>query len=300
MEIKGKCSCGEQGRFVLSEHNLTLCQACFPKFLEKRVKASIKKEKMISSGDSVALAFSGGKDSLSLALILGKLQKVIGFSLVLFHVNLGYGEFSQENEEFCRSWASGNHFTLRIFSLEDFGLKEIKAVKKWPHCAVCGALKRTIFNRISRELGANVLAVAHTLDDQLIFLVKNVLSGNLSAPLSVLPGGRGLARKIKPLFFIPESYTRNYLASLGEIPFSKSCPFGDERQKELKELFDRMNGVMPGFKKNFTRGLLKLFGDSSKKPKSPDKTCNVCGGLSTQPICPICRWKMIEEVEHGA
>src|SRR3972149_3119899 len=53
-----------------------LCKKCFTEAVEKKVRATIAKHGMFSFNDKIAVAVSGGKDSLSLLYILTKMAKL--------------------------------------------------------------------------------------------------------------------------------------------------------------------------------------------------------------------------------
>ena len=52
-----------------------LCRSCFIKYFEKKVIKTIKKYNLIQNNDKIAVAVSGGKDSLSLLYLLDKYSK---------------------------------------------------------------------------------------------------------------------------------------------------------------------------------------------------------------------------------
>ena len=61
-------------------------------YISKRVGSAIMDYKMLSEGDKIAVAVSGGKDSLTLLRILNDRRKFvpIKYSLVAVHIDLGY------------------------------------------------------------------------------------------------------------------------------------------------------------------------------------------------------------------
>src|SRR5450830_187563 len=52
-----------------------LCRKCFTQSIEAKVRATITKYHMLNFDDRLAVAVSGGKDSLSLLYILAKLKR---------------------------------------------------------------------------------------------------------------------------------------------------------------------------------------------------------------------------------
>ena len=68
----------------------SLCRRCFIKSIEEKVRATIAKYKMLEYDNRIAVAVSGGKDSLSLLHILAKIeQKYPKASLVAVSVDEG-------------------------------------------------------------------------------------------------------------------------------------------------------------------------------------------------------------------
>jgi cytoplasmic tRNA 2-thiolation protein 1 len=53
----------------------SLCQKCFSESIETKVRATIIKNKMLKFNDKLAIAVSGGKDSLTLLHVLTKMNK---------------------------------------------------------------------------------------------------------------------------------------------------------------------------------------------------------------------------------
>lgn len=67
----------------------------------------IKKEKLMTEGDTVIVGLSGGADSVALLLVLLELRQRIGYTLLAIHVEHGIrGEESRKDaafvEELCR------------------------------------------------------------------------------------------------------------------------------------------------------------------------------------------------------
>ena len=60
----------------------------------------IKKEKLITEGDTVIVGLSGGADSVALLLVLLELRQRIGYTLLAIHVEHGIrGEESRKDAE---------------------------------------------------------------------------------------------------------------------------------------------------------------------------------------------------------
>jgi tRNA(Ile)-lysidine synthase TilS/MesJ len=171
--------------FYLGHYGLYVCDACFPTFFRRKVLSTIRSFHMLKEGDVVAVGVSGGKDSASLIHTLFFLAPRLKIKVKPFHMHLGFGEYSDLALKTVKELGSRIGQDVEIFYLADYGVK-VEPIKSFPACAVCGALKRNIFNRITRILGARVLATAHTFDDIFLFALKNLLSKKDNIPRAVL------------------------------------------------------------------------------------------------------------------
>ena len=74
--------------------------------LAERVLETIRKRELIKAGDRVAVAVSGGADSVALLLLLLELRGELGIVLSVAHVNHKLrGEESEEDEQFVADLA---------------------------------------------------------------------------------------------------------------------------------------------------------------------------------------------------
>jgi tRNA(Ile)-lysidine synthase TilS/MesJ len=68
------------------------CEKCFCRFFEKKVFSTIRKYKMFSASDKVAVACSGGKDSMAVLNILHKIAKKARKEITALAVEEGIGQ----------------------------------------------------------------------------------------------------------------------------------------------------------------------------------------------------------------
>ncbi len=132
----------------------------------------IRSEKMISRGDLVLAAFSGGPDSLALLHVLNRLKGPLGFDLAAAHLDHGLrGEESRrearEARALCQSW--GIPVVLGTWSGKSGGLSPEEAARE----ARLAFLEET---RVS--LGAAVIATGHHRDDQAETVLIRLLNGS--------------------------------------------------------------------------------------------------------------------------
>jgi uncharacterized protein (TIGR00269 family) len=171
-------------------------------------------------------------------------------------------------------------------------------------CAVCGLTKRHEMNRIARDLGYDVLATGHNLDDEAAVLFGNTLSWSSEYLLRqgpVLPASDGLARKVKPLCRFYEREMTAYCLLRGIEYIYEECPFAEGSQSiYYKELLNQLETTRPGAKLTFYLRFLEARkrGDLFVEPEVARPhlhNCPKCGQpTSTDDLCSFCR--MMEKV----
>src|SRR5574340_755571 len=140
-------------------------------------------------------------------------------------------------------------------------LSEISHRGQGKPCAVCGLAKRHIMNRVARDLGYNVLATGHNLDDEAAVLFGNTLTwegGFLRRQGPVLPETPGLARKVKPLCRFYEREMAAYALLRGIQYIYEECPFAEGSTSIYhKDVLNKMENENPGTKLNFYLSFLE-------------------------------------------
>lgn len=181
--------------------------------LLRKVGEAIHRFRMIREGDRIAVAVSGGKDSVTLLEALRLLQKraPIRFSLCAFTVE--QGKFMAPVDavgEYVRSL--GIDWT---YHTDNPSLRLLK--EKPDHgCDLCSRFRRRAVYQIARGLGANVIAFGHTADDFCESLLRNILyTGRMSALPAVTWSREKDFRLIRPLVYVTEEITRGYVESKG-------------------------------------------------------------------------------------
>lgn len=183
------------------------------KHLLRKVGEAIHRFKMICDGDRIAVAVSGGKDSVTLleALILLQKRAPIDFSVCAFTVE--QGKFLRPVEpvgEYIRSL--GIDWTYHTDN------PSLRLLKEQPDhgCDLCSRFRRRAVYQIARGMGANVIAFGHTADDFCESLLRNILyTGRLSSLPPVTYSRERDFRLIRPLVYVTEEITRGYVESKG-------------------------------------------------------------------------------------
>src|SRR3954454_17736518 len=168
---------------------------------------------MIRDGDRVAVALSGGKDSLTLleALLLLAERAPIEFSVCAFTVE--QGKFLRPIEpvgEYMKS--------LGVEWLYHTDNPSLRLLEEQPDhgCDLCSRFRRRAVYQIGRQLGANVIAFGHTADDFCESLLRNIMfTGRLSSLPAVTYSKKRDYRLIRPLVFVNEDVTRVWVETKG-------------------------------------------------------------------------------------
>jgi uncharacterized protein (TIGR00269 family) len=291
--------------FFRSYSGEKLCRKCFCKSVEDRVRAAIAKYEMLKFDDRIAVAVSGGKDSLSLLHILTKLERNHPrSSLVAVTVDEGIRGYRDEAlkiaAETCRKLKT-EHFTVSFKELFGLALDEIvkrqnlNADRPVTSCAYCGVLRRKALNLAARKVDADKLATAHTLDDEAQTILLNMFHGDVwrlakEKPVTdeVHPK---LVRRIKPFCEIPERETALY-AYVRKIQFqSRPCPYASEAfRSDVRVMLNRVEEKHPGTKFTIFNSVEKLrpaIEESARKEGLVE--CEKCGEPTTERVCRTCQ-----------
>ncbi|MFL6493467.1 MAG: ATP-binding protein [Nitrososphaera sp.] len=191
---------------------------------------------MIEYGDKVAVAVSGGKDSLSLLYVLKMLFEQHPNNhneLVAVTIDEGIKGYRDESLQIVKDFCSKFHIESKVLSYQSlFGIDMDKAVVQRPSqkissCSICGTFRRRAIDIAAETVGAKVVATAHNMDDQLQTFMINLLAGDVERvgwiypePLQYTQNG---IKKIKPFVEIYE-YEIAFYALQRDIPFqSEEC-----------------------------------------------------------------------------
>ena len=280
-----------------------MCKKCFIKSLEYKTKRTVSKFSMIKHDDRVAVAVSGGKDSLALLNILKNILSAANPELVAITVDEGINGYRDESLNIVKNFCSRIGVENRVTSFSElFGLTmdkamEVRPSEKISSCSMCGTFRRRSIDLLAESCEANVIATGHNLDDFIQTFFINLFAGDVERigwtyPEPVEYGASGL-RKIKPLTEIYENELVMY-AIQENIPFQvEECPYKDESiRSEFRSHLNNLEKIHPGIKYNAYNSILKI----AKKVKSTNDVinrghsiCMVCNRDSSSSICSVCR-----------
>jgi tRNA-5-methyluridine54 2-sulfurtransferase len=293
-----KCTvCRGPAMIDLRRHNANFCTEHFTKYCREQVERAIKDFAMVSPGERVLVAVSGGKDSLA----LWDLLVTLGYGADGLYIGLGIGDYSDTSGQYARTFASARGLTLHEIDVRaEHGFDVptgARAAKRAP-CSACGLTKRHLFDRAALDGGYDVVVTGHNLDDEAAVLFGNTLRWQteyLGRQRPVLPARDGFPRKAKPLVRLTERETAAYCIATGIDYLVEECPMAvGNKHLGYKDLLNEMEVRSPGSKADFYFGFLRNAAERFDRDGSEDDgagigTCATCGGPASAEICAFCR-----------
>jgi len=282
-----------------------LCRKCFAKSIEEKVRGTISKYKMFGFNDKIAIAVSGGKDSVSLLHVLVKIERNYPkASLVAVTVDEGIKGYRDEAlkiaAENCKKLGV-DHYITSFKKLYGYTLDEIvenlkiKEKMELTPCAYCGVLRRKALNTAAREIKADKLATAHTLDDETQTILLNIFNGDILRMAREKPvtdeSHPKLVQKVKPFCEIPEKETALY-AYIKKIKFQNMpCPYASQAMRnEIRTILNRMEEKHAGLKFTIFKSIEKIRPSLEETIRKEDvRTCSECGEPTTGKTCQTCQ-----------
>src|SRR5262245_4540347 len=230
------------------------------KLLLRKVGEAIHRFRMIRDGDRVAVALSGGKDSVTLleALLLLAARAPVDFSVCAFTVE--QGKFLRPIEP-LGEYLKGRGIAWTYYR----DSPSLRLLEEQPDhgCDLCSRYRRRAVYEIARGLGANVIAFGHTADDFCESLLRNTMfTGRLSALPAITWSRDKEFRLIRPLVYVTEEITTAFANSLGApvIPCGCSQKAGTVR-RSLREIFRELEQDHPDLKQNMLSAMGNLYPD---------------------------------------
>ena len=196
-----------------------------------RINNLISDYNLIKENELIAVALSGGKDSILTLHALKNYQNYLDFDLVAISVDEGIEGYRQHGLDSAINNADelGIELVQKSFKQEEgFALDDIYKDFK-SACIPCGVFRRNILNKTAYELGAVKIATGHNLDDEIQSFLMSFARGDtikfskFGPELDVIHPK--LVPRIKPLWNTPEKEVGMW-AILNDIDIHlDECPY---------------------------------------------------------------------------
>lgn len=210
----------------------------------KFIKA-LKDFNLVEAGDRIAVAISGGKDSMLMAKLFQELKRhgEDNFDLEFIVMDPGYHE---DIKRLLVDNCSHLNIPIQVFDSGIFRIVD-NIAKDYP-CYMCAKMRRGALYTKAQELGCNKLALGHHFNDVIETTMLNLLyTGCFKTMLPKLRSSnfKGL-ELIRPLYYIEERYIEYYTQESGIWPLNCACMVAAEKtgnkRYEIKELIKNLKG----------------------------------------------------------
>ncbi|HIH25041.1 TPA: TIGR00269 family protein [Candidatus Woesearchaeota archaeon] len=283
------------------------CEKHFLEGFEECVRRTIEEHDLIPSDGRIAVAVSGGKDSLVVLTLLHKwfgkerigigdgLDSVFGDDrVVAIAIDEGIDGYRDRTLDEARRVCAENNITLIVRSFEDLAGQRLDAIikRKDAHpCSVCGTLRRRLLADASK--GFAVIATGHNADDESQAILMNLIRGNteLFARLGPSTGTHdaGFTRRVKPLYFCPEREVMAYAYMKGFARGFEECPYAGQSYRQIVR--DALNSYAQshhGVRDRLLRRFLVAKSALSRGGAGAVIPCRTCGEPSSSGACKTC------------
>lgn len=222
----------------------------------RKASASMKRWKMLESGDRVLVGLSGGKDSMALVEVLSERQKIWmpRIEVAACHVAVeGYDIMYQSDEEYLRTFCEerGVRFFARKVSLEE------DRKERRNKCWLCSWTRREELFRVAERECFNKLALGHHIDDIVETLLMNAIyTGRLESMPPVLKMDNFRLTVIRPFCEIKETLLVELANERKYQEQKRKCPFEDmSKRQRMKQLLAELQTMNPDVRESLFSGL---------------------------------------------
>ncbi len=138
------------------------------------VKNNIIENGLIKKNDKVVVAVSGGPDSMCLLDTLFKIKDEIGFNIIAAHVNHGIRIEAEEEKIYVENYCKEKDIPFYYLKVDIPTLAKEKKMSE----ETCGReVRYNFFEEVREKEGAQSIAVAHNLNDNIETILLNEIRG---------------------------------------------------------------------------------------------------------------------------
>lgn len=254
----------EEDRKSLKEIEKSITKRYRKRLWSKFIKA-IKTYELVQEGDKIAVAISGGKDSMLMAKMFQELKRhsPVNFELVYLAMDPGYHDsirkLLEDNCEYL-------DIPLVTFDSQIFEVAD-RIASDYP-CYMCARMRRGALYGKAEELGCNKLALGHHFDDVIETTMLNVLcAGNFKTMLPKLKSTNfeGI-ELIRPLYYIREEDIIRWMTYTGIWPLNCACMVAAKKtgnkRYEIKDLIKNLSKDFTNVEKSIFKAAENVNVDS--------------------------------------
>lgn len=202
----------------------------------ERFRKNIFDNKLVSRGDKILLAVSGGADSMVMTSLFAMLKKTISIDLVIVNFNHNLRKESVKEAKIVKQFA--NSLNIECV-LKNLNTKEYAKEKNISTETAGRQLRYAELEKTAKEYKCNKIATAHNMNDNAETILMWMLRGTGTEGLSGIPVTRKINKNlsiIRPILSISRDMIDDYV-----------------KEKGIKFCTDKTN-----FKCDYTRNKIRL------------------------------------------
>ena len=230
--------------------------------LESATRKALFDFSLLEGVSRLAVAVSGGKDSLTL---LSLLHAICGkgtepFDLIALHVSGNFSCGAGVSEQFLASMCKEKNIPFYSTALpSDYTPSG---------CYSCSRIRRKILFEMAKSHDCKTIAFGHHRDDSIQTLLMNLChKGEFSGLLPRITLFKYGVTIIRPLIYLSEKDIISFAKKYGLLRMSCSCPHGIESyRKKVDKALDHLTSLYPNARKNLSSAALT---HGSKKALTP-------------------------------
>jgi tRNA(Ile)-lysidine synthase TilS/MesJ len=211
----------------------------YRKHIWHRFIEAVQDYQLVEEGDKIAVAISGGKDSLLLAKLFQELKRHRLFEFELEFITMDPGYYPTIRELHIANCEYLN-IPIHLFDSHIFQVIE-KIAQDYP-CYMCAKMRRGALYAKAKELGCNKLALGHHFNDVIETTLMNLFyAGSFKTMLPRLKSQNfeGL-ELIRPMYHIHEEHIEEFTRNSGIWPLNCACMVSakkiSNKRHEIKEI----------------------------------------------------------------
>lgn len=203
---------------------------------------------LIEPNDKIAIAISGGKDSLLLAKLFQEIKRHNKIPFELEYIVMDPG-FSRNNINLLIENAKMLEIPIKIKKSNNFEILE-KIAKDNP-CYLCARMRRGFLYEFAQELGCNKLALGHHFDDVIETTLLNMFyNGTFKTMVPKIKAENfSNMELIRPLVYIKEKDIIRWSKYNNITTMNCGCQVQanklSSKRREIKELVERLKKENP-------------------------------------------------------
>ena len=222
-------------------------------YLMRSINKAHRRYSLFRDDDSILVAVSGGKDSLSLLDLLHRRLRFVreSYSLTAAHIRTDSHCGRAVPEDWLRQWCADRSIPLAIESIE---IAQELATTHLSPCFRCAWNRRKALFSLADRLGCNALAFGHHADDVAQTTLMNLFYNGRIRPLEAkIRLFDGSLTVIRPLVFVEERDIVPYSRASGYPLVGEPCAAGEHsRRAAVSRVLRQLEREHPQIKRSIS------------------------------------------------